>query len=155
MKLSDLTIDPERQENGAWVDDIPELEGLRLRVRGTMNADWRRLQTKLIESIPRKKRAGGRLDPDETDRITQTLLLNACLLDWEGLEDDDGKPILYSKEMARKLLFEPEYRAFRDGVVYAANVVAQNTSEDQSDTSGNLVKLSAGHSSGEPKSKVG
>jgi hypothetical protein len=155
MKLSDLALDPERQEKGAWVDDIPEMEGLRLLVRGTMNADWRRLQSKLLEAIPRKKRAGGRLDVDDTDRITQTLLLNACLLDWEGLEDDDGKPIPYNKDMARKLLFEPEYRAFRDGVVYAANIVAQNISEDQKETSGNLVRLSAGHSSGEPKSSTG
>ncbi len=155
MKLNDMAVDPERQENGAWVDDIPEMEGLKLKVRGSNNADWRRLQSRLIEAVPRKKRIGGRLDPDEQDRIMSSCLLNCCLLDWEGLEDDDGKPLPYSKPMAQKLLYEAQYRRFRDGVVWAASIVADNLGADQDDTSGNLLTLSGGTSGGERKSKAG
>jgi hypothetical protein len=155
MKLSDITLDSERQEKGAWVEEIPELEGLKLLVRGINNTDWRRLQAKLIEAIPRKKRMSGRIDTDEQDRIQSTCLLSACLLDWDGLEDDDGKPIPYEKDMARKLLFSPEYRKFRDGVVWAANMVAEQTSEDQKEILGNLPKLSAGQTDGERKSGTG
>lgn len=155
MKLSDLTVDTERQEKGAWVDNIPELEGLKLLVRGVNNADWRRLQTKLIEAIPRKRRIVGRIDTDDQERIQSSCLLNACLLDWDGLEDDDGKPIAYDKELARKLLFEPEYRAFRDGVVWAAMIVAEQTNEEQKELLGNLSRLSGGISSGERKSSTG
>jgi hypothetical protein len=155
MKLSDIALDSERQEKGAWVEEIPELEGLKLLVRGINNNDWRRLQAKLIETMPRKKRISGRIDPDEQDRIQSTCLLSACLLDWDGLEDDDGKPIPYEKDMARKLLFEPEYRKFRDGVVWAANMVAEQTSEDQKEILGNLSKLSAGQTDGERKSGTG
>jgi hypothetical protein len=155
MKLSDITLDSERQEKGAWIEEIPELEGLKLLVRGTNNNDWRRLQAKLIEAIPRKKRMSGRIDMDEQDRIQSTCLLNACLLDWDGLEDDDGKPIPYEKDTARRLLFEPEYRKFRDGVVWAANMLAEQTSEDQKEILGNLPKLSAGTPGGERKSGTG
>jgi hypothetical protein len=155
MKLKDIALDAERQENGAWVTDVPDMEGLRLKVRGSNNADWRRLQNKLLEAIPRKRRMSGRLDVDDTDRITESLLLNTCLLDWDGLEDDDGKPIPYSKEMAHKLIYEKEYRAFRDAVAWAANNVAQQISDDLKETSGNLHRLSAGHSSGERKSNIG
>jgi hypothetical protein len=154
MKLSDATLDAERQEKGAWIGDIPELEGLSLLVRGVNNADWRRLQTKLMEAVPRKKRIG-RLDVDEMERIQSTCLLSACLLDWKGLEDDEGQPIPYDKEMARKLLFEPEYRKFRDGVIWAATMVAETTQEEQKEAVGNLLKLSAGTSSGERKSSAG
>jgi hypothetical protein len=155
MKLSDITLDAERQENGAWVEEIPELEGVKLLVRGINNSDWRRLQAKLIEAIPRKKRLVGRIDTDEQDRIQSTCLLNACLLDWDGLEEDDGKPIPYSKELARKLLFESSWRKFRDGVVWAANIVAEQTSEDQKEILGNLPKLSVGTTDGERKSGTG
>lgn len=155
MKMSDMAVDPDRQENGAWVDDIPEMEGLRLKVRGSNNADWRRLQSRLIEAVPRKKRLGGRLDPDEQDKIMSSCLLNCCLLDWDGLEDDDNKPLPFSKAMAQKLITEPQYRRFRDGVVWASSIVAENLAVDQDDTSGNLLTLSAGATSGERKSKVG
>jgi hypothetical protein len=155
MKLSEIALDSERQEKGAWIGEIPELEGLKLLVRGVNNADWRRLQTKLIEAIPRKKRVGGRMDVDEQDRIQSTCLLNACLLDWSGLENDDGTAIPYDKEMARKLLFEPEYRKFRDGVVWAATMVGEQLDDDHKEITGNLLKLSAGKSSGERKSNTG
>lgn len=155
MKMSELAVDADRQENGAWVDDIPEMEGLRLKVRGSNNADWRRLQARLIDAVPRKKRIGGRLDPDVQDSIMSSCLLNCCLLDWDGLEDDDGNTILYDKKMAEKLLKEPEYRRFRDSVVWAASVVAENASADQEETAGNLLTLSGGTSGGERKSKAG
>ena len=155
MKISETAVDVDRQENGAWVDDIPEMEGLRLKVRGSNNADWRRLQARLIDAVPRKKKIGGRLDPDEQDRIMSSCLLNACLLDWSGLEGDDGQSLPYSKPMAQKLLTEPQYRRFRDGVVWAASIVAENLTVDQEDAAGNLLKLSAGTSGGERKSKAG
>src|SRR5262245_18531618 len=155
MKLSDIALDNERQEKGAWVDEIPELEGLKLLVRGINNVDWRRLQNKSIQTTPRKKRLAGQLDADEQDRIPGTCLLNTILLGWDGLETEDGKPIPFDKEMARKLLFEPEYRKFREGVIWAATVVAEYISEDREEILGNLSKLSDGTSAGERKSGTG
>jgi hypothetical protein len=155
MKLGELTVDPNRVENGAWVEDIPELQGLRLKVRGNNNADWRRLQAKLLDAVPRKKRMGGRVDPEEQDRIISSCLLSTCLLDWEGLEDGDGKPIPFSKQTAQKLLTEPEYRRFRDGVIWASNVVGDNIESEVEDAAGNLLRLSAGPTSGERKSQAG
>jgi hypothetical protein len=108
-----------------------------------------------MDAVPRKKKLGGRLDPDEQDRIISSCLLSACLLDWDGLEDDDGKPLPYSKAMAQKLLTEPQYRRFRDSVVWAASIVAENLTIDQEEIAGNLLTLSAGSTSGERKSKAG
>jgi hypothetical protein len=154
MKLSDIALDSERQEKGAWVGDIPECGELKLLVRGVNNSDWRKLQSKLIEAIPRKKRTG-RLDVDEMDRVQSTCLLNTCLLDWSGVEDDQGNALPYTKELAHKLLFDPQYRKFRDGVVWAATVVAEQTAEDQTEIVGNLRALSGGKSDGERKSGTG
>lgn len=155
MRLNEVAVDVDRGENGAWVGDIPELQGLRLKVRSSQNNDWRKLQAKLQDAVPRKKRIGGRMDPEEMDKILSSCLLSCCLLDWEGLEDDDGAAIPYDKKMAQKLLTEPEYRRFRDGVIWAASIVSENIETDREDVAGNLLTLSAGSTSGERKSKAG
>jgi len=125
MKLNDQTIDPIKLEEGDWVENIPEMGDLRLKVRGIRNKSWQSMQRTLTDAVPKKRRVGNVLAQGEQDRITSSLLLNTCLLDWSGLEDDDGKPIPYSKEMAGKLLTEPQYRNFRDAVIWAATVVAE------------------------------
>lgn len=130
MKLSELKVDPQRIENGAWVDNIPEMEGLRLKVRGAFNADWRKLQSRLVAAVPRQKRARGQLDPAEQDRVMSIVLRDACLLEWDGIEGDDGQPLPYSKEKATELLTDPQYGKFREAVIWAANTVADQRESD-------------------------
>lgn len=137
MKLNDLTIDTVKLEQGDWVDNIPELPGLRLKVRGANNKDWRRLQTRLVDAVPRKKRVNNRLGPAEQDRITAILLRDTGLLDWDGLEDDDDKPIAYSKEKAEQLLTAPEYVRFREGALWACNMVAERDRSEVEADAGN------------------
>lgn len=155
MKLKDAKVDTERAEAGAWVENIPDMEGLRLKVRGANNRDWRRLQTKLIQAVPRKRRMSGNLDPDDSDNITNHCLLNTCLLDWEGLEDDEDKPLPYSKEMATKFMTDPDYRRIRDAVSWAANKIADEGQEDVEADSGNLLKLSLTSTGSDRKLKAG
>lgn len=154
MKLKDVAVDANRAEEGAWVDNIPDMEGLRLKVRGNNNKDWRRLQMKLIQAVPRKRRITGNLDPEDNDRITSLCLLNTSLLDWEGLEDDDGKPLPYSREAAQKMLTDPDYRRFREAVSFAAGKVADDSKEDIEEDVGNLLRLSSGSTDGGRKLKA-
>lgn len=125
MKLADLKVDSRLVEDGDWVDSIPEMEDLRLKVRGVGNVDWRKIQRKLIRQVPQHKRVDGMIPEDEEDRITSICLQSACLLDWDGLVGDDDKPIPYSKDMAGDLLTMPETRAFRDAVLWAATIVGR------------------------------
>lgn len=130
MKLSQIRVDHNRLEQGAWVDSIPEMGGLRLKVRGFGNADDRRIQARELEAIPRAKRASGRVDVGEVDRVLGVRLLDAILLDWDGLTDENDAPIPYSREMAARLIQEADYRPFRDAVVWAATYVAESRAED-------------------------
>ena len=124
MTISDAKIDAVKFEQGAWGENIPEMGNLRLKVRGIGNASWRKLQATLLAAVPRAKKIGGRIDPEEQDKITNVCLREACLLDWENMEDDDGKPLEYSKALAGKLIDDPESMRFRDAVSWAASVVA-------------------------------
>jgi hypothetical protein len=137
MKLGELKVNAKAAEEGAWVNNIPDMGGLRFKVRGANNRDWRKLQARLIESVPRKKRALGRLDPDEQDRINAILLLETGLQEWEGLEADDGKPLPYSKATAKQLLDDPEMIRFREAVMWACMTVAEQEQASADDTTKN------------------
>ncbi len=130
MKLSDIRVDASLAEIGDWVDNIPDLGGVRLKVRGLNNKDYRKMSSKLFQNIPRAQKAGGQLDPEIADAITSRCLLNTVLMDWDGIVDDDDNKIPYSKDLAEKLLFDPEYASFRDSVVWAANVVGTKSNVD-------------------------
>lgn len=121
MKLNDLKIDAVKAEQGAWIKDIPDLGDLELKVRGLNNADYRRLQTQLMRALPRALRS----DPVEQDKITARLLAETVLLEWKNL---DGET--YSKERALEILADPNYAPFRDGVVWAATMVAERQADD-------------------------
>jgi hypothetical protein len=154
MKLKDVVVDTARAEEGAWVNIIPEMEGLRIKTRGVNNKDWRKLQQRLIQSTPRKRRAQGNLDPEDFDRIMSECLLNHGLLDWDGLEDDDGNPLPYSREKAKLFLTDPDYRRFREAAAFAANQVADHSKEDLEEDAGNLLRLSSGSTDGGRKLKA-
>lgn len=134
MKISELEVDQKVIEEGTWVTNIPELEGVSLKVRGANNRDWRKLAQTLVNSVPRKKRVNGVLDPEEADRISATVILNAGLLDWEGIEDDNDQPIPYDKKKAAEYL---RGRRFREGAAWACDQVAEGLAKDVEEIAGN------------------
>lgn len=136
MKLSGNKIDVVKREQGDWVDNIPELQGVRVKVRGMGNKDWARMEARLVNAVPRARRLRG-LEPEDRDRINGILLRDTSLLDWEGIEGDDDKSIPYSKQQANEFLTNPEYGKFRDGVLWAASVVAEQTAAEIEEDAGN------------------
>lgn len=120
MKMSDIQEIGRRIEDGEWVDNTG-LAGLRLKVRGLRSRAFERMQVDLIQK--KTGRSGRRLSPEETTAITNACLRDAVLLDWEGLTGDDDRPIPYDRATAEMLLTDPHFAAFREAVVFAADVV--------------------------------
>lgn len=147
MKLSESTTNVERVEQGAWIGEkygtpIPEMGDLCLKVRGLNNKDYRKLQSKLMEGVPRRERVGGRLPPEQMDRITALCLRDTCLLDWANLEGDgevgeNGKPVPFSKEFSNALLTVPKYMRFREATIWAATMVGEQQDAEVDDDAGN------------------
>ncbi len=132
-------------ENGGWVDNIPDMGELRLKVRGINNTDFRKMAAKLHEAEPRQFKVGGKMDPGRQDAITAKCLLHTVLLDWDGVLDDKGAPVPYSIDMARDLLTKPEFRRFREAVAWAANVVADDIAADTEEAGKNSPPPSSGN----------
>jgi hypothetical protein len=130
MKLSASKVDSALIEQGDWVGGIPDLPGIRIKARGTNNADYRILEGKMVREIPRTERAEG-VNPADQDRIAGTLLLETVVLDIDGITEDDEKtPIKYTKELGKTLFLDPDYRVWAAGAAYAGSVVAQRRKTD-------------------------
>ena len=125
MKLSAIKVDSALAEQGDWVENIPDLPGIRIKARGANNADYRLLEAKLVREIPRADRLEGVSAADQ-DRIAGRLLLETVVLDVEGLTEEDGKtPLKYTRELGEQLLTDPDFKVFQAGAAYAGAVVAQ------------------------------
>lgn len=126
MKLSDIRIDIDAVENGAWVNEIPDMGDLELKVRGLDCTAARALLERKARlragSVPARLAEQANAVNRENDR--SDLLETVVLMDWRNLADD-GTPVLYSPEMARRLIRSPEFRPFRLAVIWAGNRVGR------------------------------
>ena len=122
MDLGKTRVDVARSKAGEWVKDIPGLDDIELRVRGSNSPQFRTAQAKAQRAIPRDARRGdGTLDPEAADAAFGRALAE-ILIDWRNVHMD-GADLPYSPEAALKLLTDPELSLFRDGVAWAADLV--------------------------------
>jgi hypothetical protein len=114
--------------HGGWIKSIPVrgVEDLALKVRGADNVDARDLRLKLFQEL---NLGENEVVPDaELVRITNEVMLETILLDW-NLKDGD-EPVPYDKETARGYLTDPEIgEIMRNAVHYASNLVATKGQE--------------------------
>ncbi len=136
MELNDIAIDVAKVEEGDWVDNIPDMGTLRLKVRGIDNNDFTKLMRKLMQAVPRKKKLGGNIDPEELDTISAKCLHQTVLIDWDGVIIN-GAETPYSKDLAKELLTNPKWKRFREAVVYAATQVGQQDQAAKEEDLGN------------------
>lgn len=137
MDISTIRRDTGKIEAGEWVSDIPNMDDVRLRVRGLTAPIVVALRSKMERKVGRSGRErDGQLKPDVGLTVLGDVLAEAVLLDWEGITID-GKPVPYSKELAKKWLTSREYMVFADGVTWAAQYVDRSVAEVAEAVTGN------------------
>ena len=120
MKLSDIIEIDRRIQDGAWMAS-ETLPGVALKVRGlssrayenAQDATRRRLGQRQINAMSDVERQG----------LLNENLLDAILLDWKGLEGDDGEALPFSRDAAAEMLADPRMQLFRAAVLVAASGV--------------------------------
>jgi hypothetical protein len=100
-------------EQGAWVNTIPNLPGVRLKVRGRHNSDYSRRHLELMTTMNPE----GKDDPAIDEQIETILLAETIFLDWNI---DAPKDL----DSLKTTLDDKRYVALRRGVIFASNVVA-------------------------------
>lgn len=100
MKISKFATDLDLEEEGVWVEIG---DGAKLKVARVGNPRYRERIRQLTKPYRNQIRSST-LPEDISDDLVLKAFSECILLDWEGLEDDKGKPITYSKEHAYELL---------------------------------------------------
>lgn len=143
MKIGAIKDIGRRIEQGGWVTKIAGMGDLQLKVRARFNTDYVRRQKELWDQAPESDK---RRDPeteqpvltDEAQRRHDAILLrDTVLVDWRNLEDEDGRQVPFSAEVASELLLDPEQPAFRNAVSFAAMKVAIDGKNDVEADKGN------------------
>jgi hypothetical protein len=105
MKIKNIPrIDINAGEAGKWFD-YPKAAGVRFRVRRATSATVQDAKKSFIDQI------GARGVPLTSEQLEQLgiIVSVAALADWEGILDENDKPIPHSDDVAREVLSNPEY----------------------------------------------
>lgn len=157
MKLRSLRVNSNRAVQGDWIDKIPGMDDLRLKVRGFSNPDYKAFLSKEVAAVPRDQRVDGRANGAPLPKVREAILAKAMvehiLLDWGNLTGDDDKPMPYSKEKAAELLANPDYRPLVDAIGWAANELDEGSGDKVEAVAGNSATASGGTSAGDPSAK--
>lgn len=132
MKLGNLKVNSNLYDNGRWVDskDIrwpDELADIRVHVRALDSREARRVRSERLMAMEEAQRRD--LTPAQAYELNAAVLAHGVLVDWAGIDDDNG-PIPFSAEAAEKLLADPDYRRLVDVVTTAAAIVQAEASTD-------------------------
>jgi hypothetical protein len=136
VELNSLKRNSQAAADGRWVDDIPNMPGLRLKVRGLSCFAATSLRRAKERAVSRDDRERGVIKLQVEQRIQREVMHEAILLDWEGLTNA-GEPVPYSREQAAHLLLDPDYDIFAGAVAWAAGLVDTDNQGLEDDQKGN------------------
>lgn len=139
VKLSSLKADVARERDGDWVD-IPDLPGVRLKVRSFFYGPFQAAKT-IVEQRWARKYGKEPVPIDESLKENGKLYAQHLLLGWEGFD------VEYSSDVALETLIDPAFRDLQDHIRYASNKVSTNQAEFVEDAGKNSGRPSAGTSS--------
>jgi hypothetical protein len=95
--------DKEVEKTGVWFN-ITDEAGFLVRPFKPSNPQIKQAMTAHYKPYAHQV-AHGTLDPEKEREILTKVFVNACLVDWKGIEID-GEPAKFSKELALKYLLE-------------------------------------------------
>lgn len=113
MKITEFAIDKNLSEEGIWVDISDDA---RIKVASVKTDRYKRRLAEL--SAPYRHMITTRTEAAQKkiSEITARAIADVIIINWEGIQNNDGEEIPYSRDTAYKLL--KDYPAFAD-MVYA------------------------------------
>ena len=97
------------------------------------NAKFQRTMARLQKPF-RRKIEKGEMDPVDQKKVLIQAISESILLDWKGVDGDDGQPAQYDRKLGQKLLANDE--SFREFVMEFA-MDLQNFKDEEMEHEGN------------------
>jgi hypothetical protein len=132
FKLSQLAVDTTKSEDGVWIEFGA---GFELLIARANNAAFKAELARLVKPYQREIAREGMSSRHATDAHTKAQA-KCVVLNWRGLEDEDGEPIPYSPEKAFEILSDPRYPELKEFVDIESNNLDNFRAEDQADAEG-------------------
>ena len=129
-----IKSDVQKEDNGVWIDFEV---GIKLKIARARNFAYRELMQKLVEPY-RKDIREGEIDLEVIQTILKQVRAKTILLDWENIEDKNGKTIKYSPEQTQAFFDDPELRDFYTFVILASENMEHFKKELVEDSEKNL-----------------
>lgn len=129
MKIGSLKVNSTLYDSGRWVtkDSIPALEDMSFHVRALDCREARRVRSERMLAMPEDQRRN--LTPEQSYALNAAVIAHGVLVDWNGIEDENG-PVPFDADEAEKLLADPDYRRLVDLITTAAALVQAEASVD-------------------------
>lgn len=122
MKLSKFKTDLNAAKNGVKVQ-LDDDSSVTIARAGEANPEYSKTLRELMKPYQTQARAGSLPDAVFEDIINKCYA-ECILLGWEGLEDDQGNTIPYSKDKAFEILSDKAYVEFRKLVMELSSEAA-------------------------------
>lgn len=137
MKVSKIKVNSEAIRNGTWVI-VPWLDEVRFRLRGLENMEYQRRRADRIKEAALEAKANG-TPPDKTDTsaIETEVFVECLMMDWEGLTEDDGTPVPFTKEKAFEYFSDPDLIDLWNAAYWASQQVRLAKREQLEEDKGN------------------
>ena len=137
MDISNINKKADLNE-GHWIDDIPEMEGVRFKVRSTKYKPFK------VATASLARRSGKKLRTAEGvvnfNVASGEALAEHILLDWVGVMEG-GKPLKFDPKKALAILSADDDfgigDTFRRGVEWAGDQAAERVAEQAKEAAGN------------------
>lgn len=133
MDLLKIKVNSKAIEDGAWVGKahgtpLPRLGDVELKVRGPRSTIYSAALARLVEALPPESRdENGNLKDEVSKQVTDQAIAEALICDWKVTLG--GVPLPFSPEKALELLSDPDFVVFREGVMFAGEIVGQYREE--------------------------
>jgi len=138
-KLSKIATDTDKASEGQWVEYCPAIDkdepALEFKIARLGNPAYNQRLQSLVRPHRRKVRAGFE---SELEPFVKQAVAECCLVDWRGMQTDDGKSIKYSKKTSLEILTDPRYSDVYDFILDFASDAAiyrEMTIEDSAENS--------------------
>jgi hypothetical protein len=129
MQVSKLRVNSTLYDSGRWVskDTLPALEDMSFHVRALDCIEARRVRTERLMAMPEDERKN--LTPHQSYVLDAAVIAHAVLVDWKGLEDENGE-IKFDPEAAEAILANPDFRRLVDLIKTCSLIVQAEASID-------------------------
>lgn len=140
MKLSEAAVNLDAIDNGVWVESS-EYDGVEYLVRGTEYPPYQKGMRKRMSSeaskLANRRGRHTEINLDAIEKNKRDLAIEHCMLDWKGIDDDEGNPVEYNKELGQKIMSERAYARMARDILDAIDYADEEASKVKEDVVGN------------------